>query len=343
MNPLLCTSIDPGYPDFARSCMIIHDIDMGLAGSGVSIDADLCVNFASTLNPKNYRYGIIDFPEIRTYLDTCTLAQAESAANDFADAIRSLSSAYPSVKWCLAQTLSTFPFENNNVIDKKNHKNFVSSKTNLNAFVSILVQASTWMCVDFRPDSSENMLSGTNRILLAGARVSCGTKLAAMNGWNSGVMGCVGNHVWDPRSSMGYLDNQYPMGDILVNSQGYGLSGLLHYHPASVVWRIHADQPAQDTVNGITDFSDMFDFNSAKSLIESQCNYVGQSAPLFKNLSKNDPREIVLSKVINELSGSGDMNSAEHVWHKINRSINAKDYWVNKADIPPRPNPVDFS
>lgn len=342
MNPLLCTSIDPGYPEFARSCMIIHDIDMGLTGAGVSIDADACVDFASTLNPKSYRYGILDFPEIPDYLDNCTLVQAEAAANDFADAIRSLTSAYPSVKWTVAQALSTFPFQDNNVIVKKNHKAFIRGKENLNAFVSILVPVVSWMCVDLRPDSNETMLSGANRIKFASARTSCGKMLAAMRGWTYGVFGCIGNYIWDPRSSLGYVDATYPIGDILVNSQNYGFSGLLHYHPGSVIWRTHADHPTQDAANGITDFSDLYDFHSAKSAIDSQCNYIGQTAPVFKNLSKNDPREILLAKVIEELAGAGDINSAEHVWHKINRSVNAKDYWVGKEDVPPRPNPVDF-
>lgn len=342
MNPLLCTSIDPGYPDFARSCMIIHDIDMGLTGSGVSIDGDACVNFAGTLNPKSYRYGLLDFPELPEYLENCTLTQAESAANDFADALRSLTAAYPSVKWTLVQALSTFPFENNNVVVKKKQKAFLSELENLNAFVSIIVPVSSWMCIDLRPDFNENMLSADNRIKIAAAKASCGMMLAAIQGWNSGLFGCIGNYLWDPRSAVGYIDNTYPIGNILSNSQNYGFSGLVSYHPGSVVWRVHADQPSQDSVNGIVDFSHLFDFNSAKSSIEDQCLYVSQTAPVFKNLPKNDPREIVLSKVIEELSGAGEINSAEHVWHKINRSVNAKDYWVGKDDIPPRPNPVDF-
>lgn len=343
MNPLLCTSIDPDYPDFARSCMIIHDIDLGLTGSGISIDSDACLEFANTMSPKNYRYGVLDFPEIGPYLSSCSLAQAEIVANDFADALRTLSSTYPSVKWTLIQSLYLLPSEGSISIGKKFYRNYAYDQKNRIKFISIISQVSGWMCVDLRPDDDESLLPPAERLKLASARASCGLMLAALGGWSEGVFGCIGDYNWDPRSSTGSVDSNFPMQGILSASRNYGLAGMLHYHPASVVWRVHADQPTQDAVNGISAFSNLFDFNSAKAAIENQCSYVKNNAVVFYNLPKDDPREIVISKVSQELSGAGEINTADHIWHKINRSVNSSGYWIGKNDIPPKPNPIDFS
>jgi hypothetical protein len=343
MNPVLSTSIMPGQPNFARSCVIIHDIDMGLVGDGVSIDSDACVSMAASLDAKSYRYGILDFPELPAYLESCTADQAEVSANDFSDALSSLKSAYPSVRWTLAQTLRTNPFDSGLSIASKQFKSFVSQRVNLLAFSKIVLKNCTWCCVDLRPDVDESLMSANERLLVARARANCGLMVSARSGWTSSVFGCIGKYVWDPRDSFGYVDSNFPINSIGPELQYFGISGLLHYNPASVVWRVYSDHPESYVSNGIAEFSEFYIFDDAKNALNSDCALLMEIAPGFSNPSIHDPREILLNKIVDNLSGSGEINKSEHVWHKLNRSVNVNDYWLRRDDTPPRPDPSNFS
>ncbi len=342
MKPLIATSIQAGEPDFARSCITIHDIDMGLAGIGISIDADACVEFASAMSAKDYRYGILDFPEINDYLLSCTVTEATAVADDFSDAISALKSAFPNVRWTIAQALRTNPYYSNKAILKKEYRSFSKSHANLIKFSKSIGEHCGWMVVDIRPESDETTISSSERSAIARARANCGMMIAALSGWSEGIHGAIGKYVWDPRSSSGYIDEQYPIDEISSHLQYYGLAGLLYCSPASVVWRVHNDNPANDAANGIVAFSDFFTFSDALQSINAECAEISLKSLVFANPDRGDPREILLDKIVDDLSGSGDINGSEHIWHRLNRSINANGYWLRREDNPPRPNPSDF-
>lgn len=343
MKTFISTSVEPGSPDFARSCLIIHDIDFALFGNGSYIDADACVDFASSMNAKEYRYGVLDFKEVEGFLDSCTSVQAEECANNFGDALSSLGSAFPSVRWTLLQNARTFPFSEGSVVSKKKYKQFISTKTNLQLFSQILSQKMGWACIDLRPDENDYYLSSSNRIELIKARASCASMIISKSGWSQNIYGCLGRYVWNPRTSSGYLDNDMPISEIGSQLQYSGIGGLLHYHPGSVVWRTHEANPSQDVANGISAFTDMFTFNDAKNSAHYDAALFLEKSIGFGNFSPGDPREILLNKIVDELKGQGSINDSEHVWHQLNNDVSSSGFWLRKEDKPPRPNPSDFA
>lgn len=343
MKTFISTSVEPGQPDFARSCLIIHDIDFALVGDGTVVDADACVEFASSMNAKEYRYGVLDFKEVEGFLESCTLLQAEECANNFSDVLNNLSSAFPSVRWTLLQTARTFPFENASVVIRKKHKQFVAAKANHQLFSDIVVKKMGWACIDMRPDENEYYFSQKTRIELCKARASCASMIMSKSGWPDNIYGCIGRYVWNPRNSSGYLDSEFPISEIGAQLQYFGIGGLLHYHPGSVVWRTHEAYPAQDVANGISSFTDMYTFNDAKNSLHSDASLFLEKSVGFKNFSPEDPREILLNKIIGDLKGQGDINESSHIWHQLNNDVSASGFWLRKEDKPPRPNPSDFS
>lgn len=343
MKTFISTSIEAGSPEFARSCLIVHDIDFLLSGDGTSIDADLCVDFATSMSAKDYRYGVLDFQEITDYLSTCTSSQAEECANNFNDAINSLKSAFPSVRWTVMQLGRTNPYESGMAIPKKQLKTFLSENENYQIFANILSSGVSWLCADLRPDENEFYFSSTERHNICKARSSCAISLLSKAGWTENIYGCIGKYVWNPRSSTGYVDGNFPMQAICQQLQYFGIGGLLHYHPGSVVWRVHDENPANDSSNGISNFSDMFTFEDARNSIYNDASNLLSMSAGFGNFGSGNPREILLNKIVDKFKGEGAINQSEHEWHRLNRNVSANGYWLRKEDKPPRPNPSDFS
>lgn len=346
MKTYISTSIEPGQPDFARSCLVIHDIDFGLVNDGTFVDADACVDFASSINAKEYRYGVLDFPQIPYLLEEgFTETQAEECANGINDALGSLISAFPSVRWTILQLGRIFPFEvdNYSVVNKKKIQSFVLSKTNAQIFSNIVTQNANWACIDLRPGEEDSSVPAHQRFDLCRARASCAISIISRSGWTENIYGCVGKYVWNPRNSVGYIDESFSIQSVCAQLQYFGIGGLLHYHPGSVVWRIHNDNPANDAANGISGFGDMFAFEDAKNSIYNDAQSILSAASGFGNFPSGDPREILLNKLVNDFKGQGLMNRSEHVWHELNNNVSADGFWLRKEDKPPRPNPSDFS